>query len=308
MRILLVGGAGFIGSWLTKELTNRGHKVHIVDPVICSTPYQFKDQVVKFRYDELLRDADVTKEDFLKVGEDIVGKFDPDLMMHLGARPLEKDFESDISRKQLTNDMELTYEAIKLSRQFGVDRFIFMSSLFAYGDHEYAATETYPLNPRTIYGTVKASGEHLVREFTNNWNIIRTTSVYGFGDLNNRVTQILINKARAEERFWINQDAWLDFIYIKDLARGIADVIDSRQLNEAFHISGGKALTLFDYVETLKKHYPKMDYTLEDPKDRPKRGTLDNSKARMLLKWEPEYDLQKGVDDYMIYVSQYGFA
>lgn len=311
MKVLLIGGSGFIGSWLSLALKNNSHEVMSIDPVYNHSDYpdELFEKVVSFRTANLLRGVDLVKEDFLLHNlEDKIREFNPDAIVHLAAIPIEKPFEDKISRLQLSQDNELTYKAILLARDLGVERFIYMSSLFAYGDHEYSVSEYHELKPKTAYGIMKASGEFMVRNFISHANIIRTTSVYGFGDGNNRFNQIVINRILQGKEFWINKDAWLDFIYVKDLVTGMVKLLESNILGEAFHISGGRALTMEDFINELSKKYMLKNYEVRSVNDRPKRGTLDNTKARLLLGWEPSYSLETGVEDYLNFVKKYKFA
>ena len=61
--------------------------------------------------------------------------------------------------------------------------------------------------------------------------------------------------------------------------------------------------------EELSKKYPKAKYEVKtNLNDRPRRGTLDNTKSRVVLGWEPKYNLEEGISDYLEYVNKYGFA
>lgn len=311
LNILLIGGAGFIGSWLSKSLHQRGHNVVVVDNYASYYKYKNEGAMREFRQKELLRPhtTEIITGDFRGQMDYVFNKYAFNVIVNLAAVPLEEDFDSRISRTQLSDDIELVYQVVFAARKYRVRRVVHMSSLFAYGDFLYSSNENQPLVPKTPYGISKATGEFIVKNYAPlEWNIIRTTSVYGFGDINNRVTQILINRALNKEKFWINNGALLDFIYIEDLAEGIAEVITQDYPNEDFHISGGKAVKIIDFVRELKLYFPEMTYTVENHDDRPMRGTLENTKARMLLGWEPKYDLEQGVARYMEFVRKYHIA
>jgi len=308
MKCLLIGGAGFIGSWLTKYLTDIGNKVIIIDPLI-----QYEDdtpnsqKVREFRNKKLLKKAVIYKRRFEEIGEKIIKKEKPQIVIHLAAYPIEYSFDSPFSLKQLTEDITLTYQIVSLSKEYRIKKFIFLSSISAYGNFDYTITETAALHPTTVYGVSKASGEFLVKSHLDNWIILRTTNVYGFGDLHNRSTNAIINKAIKGEKFWINDSAWLDFIYIKDLVEGILKVVSIAPTKEVFHISGGKAQKLSSFIEYLRPYF-KLKYETKHLNDRPSRGTMENSKARMVLGWSPKMNLEKGIKDYLKYVKKYNFA
>ena len=306
-KVLIIGGGGFIGSYLTKELIDRNYNVSIVDSFkYDKSPLskEIQDKIISFRQNELLNGATIYKEDYMSFVN--FQKFD--IVVNLATIPMESK-DKDIIDRQIIGDTNLNYKMCQDLEDFGCKRYIYLSSLFAYGDFEdYSSTEKTSLNPRTAYGISKAMGELLTRTFTKNWNIIRTTSVYGFGDINNRVTQIIMNKIFNNEDFWVN-DVYLDFIYIKDLVDGIAKVIESEYVNEIFHISGGFARHMSNFAEIAMENIPNSsDYEIRTIDDRPKRYTLDNTKARVLLQWEPRWSITTGIEDYIRYIQKYGFA
>ncbi len=309
MKCLLIGGSGFIGSWLAKNLINNGWEVVIIDPFVYY-PEQSPDLikiVTKFRHTELLKGARIYHKRFEDVGLKLLKKEQPDAVVLLASRPLEKPFESEISQSQLFDDVKLTYLVVSALKQYPTKRFVFMSSISAYGDCDDLVKETTPLNPKTAYGISKATGEFLVKSQLENWNVIRTTSVYGFGDLNNRATQVIVNKALHNQKFWINDQYKHDFIYVKDLVDGITQVIASAPQKEIFHISGGQAYPLSKFVDKLKSFF-ELDFEIRNVDDRPRRGVLDNTKAKQLINWSPKMNLNQGIKDYMELVRRYKIA
>lgn len=308
MKCLLIGGAGFIGSWLTKYLIDMGYKVIIIDPLLQYEDDTLNSQKIRrFREQILLKKAVIYKGRLEEIGKKVIIKERPQIVVHLAGYPLEDSFDSPFSLKQLTEDIAVTYKIVSLSKEYQIKKFIFLSSILAYGNFDYSITETAPLHPTTVYGISKASGEFLVKSHLDNWIILRTTNVYGFGDLHKRSINIIVNKALKGEKFWINDNAWLDLIYIKDLVEGIRQVISKAPVKEIYHISGGKASKLSSFVEHLAKHF-KLKYDKRNLNDRPNRGTMDNSKACMMLEWSPNMNLEKGIKDYLKYVKKYDFA
>ena len=99
----------------------------------------------------------------------------------------------------------------------------------------------------------------------------------------------------------------MDFIYVKDLVAGIAEVSLKAPAKEVFHISGNNAISLTKFVNILKKHFT-FEYEIRDIQDRPRRGTMNNKKAKKMLGWFPKMSIDKGVIDYVKYVKEYGIA
>ena len=307
-KILLVGGAGFIGSHLTHKLTELGHEVYVVDPLMVFTDIDdgWLRVIQNYRLNHLMKDSLLNRDIFQAVGADVMKSFKPDIVVHLGAVPLEGGNSQLIESMQIVKDTSLTYAVAHEAREHNVEKIVYLSSLFAYGNFQSNhVDESHPLIPVTSYGIDKAMGEYIIKTIAPRWNIIRTTSIYGFGDANVRATSVTMDKAISGEEFWINDLAVLDFIYIKDLIDGVIKVIFTDKINEDFHITGGNGLLLADYVRELKKYFPKLKYTTKSLKDRPNRGTMTNNKAKKMLHWQPEISLADGVEDYVKLSKQY---
>lgn len=310
-KVLIIGGGGFIGSWLAKELANKEYDVSIIDPFVCHSKLdgKIKKSAFKFRREELLKNVSVIEDRYEDIGKKILDEFQPEIVVHLAATAFEEKKDIYISKKQILYDIPLTFQiALDVAQNKKVKKFIYMSSIFAYGNiTKKSISEDTPLNPITPYGISKATGEFIVKSLLDekDWTIIRTTSVYGFGDANLRATQIFVNEAVKGEPLWVNKDSWLDFIYIKDLVGGIVKVIGANTRHEVFHLSGGHAAPLARFVEKLKKHFPDLNYEVrEGVNDRPRRGTMENTKARILLGWEPQFSLEEGIIDYLKYAKK----
>lgn len=308
MKCLLVGGAGFIGSWLTNYLTNKGHKVIIVDPLLdYDTNKLLLKKVRDFRNTVLLKKAILYKGKFEHIGSKIIKKEKPAICIHLAGYPLEHSFDSPFSLKQLSEDVILTHHVVSAVKKFKIKKFIFLSSIAPYGHMDFSVNEKAPVKPVTVYGISKASCEFLTTSHLTNWVIVRSTNVYGFGDLHKRVANTIVASAFSKKKFWINEKAWVDFIYIKDLVEGIYKVIQVAKPKEIFHISGGNAQKLSYFINRLKPYFD-MKYEVKSLKDKPTRGTMENTKARILLDWSPHMTLEQGIKDYLQYVHKYKFA
>ena len=131
-----------------------------------------------------------------------------------------------------------------------------------------------------------------------NYAIVRPSAAYGPTDMNYRVSQNFLEKAIRGETVTVNGvDEALDFTYVEDIATGfILSAIREEGIGETFNITYGKAHTLLQYVQELKKYFPNLTYKIvERDTFRPKRGTLSISKANKLLGYNPAYSLADGV-------------
>ena len=230
----------------------------------------------------------------LKQVERFIDKEKPEIIVFLTSIPF-----ANFSDKILQFSVEATGMANVLKANGKLNaRIVYVSSLFAIGHFDHAVTENTSLEPFNHYGIGKAACEHLIKSSSDNYGIIRTTSVYGAGDFNNRVPQIIIeNMLTGKGNLRINRAALLDFTYIKDLVEGIKSVM-FYDGNGVFNISGGRAMTLVDFIDAVEASADKkIKYEVHAVEDRGRRGSLVNDKARLVLGWEPKFDLKAGVAD-----------
>lgn len=295
-KIAIFGGTGFIGSWLV-NLLKPDHNIVLYDIQKKFSDYSLErtKKMMNFRTG-LLSGVRQCRGDVrnLKQVQRFINKERPEIIVFLASIPF-----ANFPDKILQFSVEATGIAnvLKASENLNA-RIVYMSSLFAVGNFDHATTEAVPLEPRTHYGIGKATCEHLINSFSNNYGIIRTTSVYGAGDFNNRVPQIIIENAlTGKGNLKVNKTALLDFTYVKDLIKGIKSVMFYNG-NGVFNISGGRAMTLLDFIKAVEISMgKKLKYEVHAVDDRGRRGSLVNDKARLVLGWEPKFDLRSGVED-----------
>jgi|SRR3989344_4100026 len=295
-KIAIFGGNGFISSWLV-SLIKADNDIVTFDVHKKFSNYNSKRtaRMMSFRR-KLFSGVGQHKGDVrdLKQVQQFINKEKPDIIVFLASIPFanfpDKIQQFSVEASGMANVLEAN-ESLKA-------RIIYMSSLFAIGHFDHATTEDTSLEPITHYGIGKASCEHLIKAFSDNYGIIRTTSVYGAGDVNNRVPQVIIENALTNSgNLKINQVALLDFTYVKDLAEGIKKVM-FHDGNGVFNISGGRAMTLVDFINAVEASLgKKLNYETHSLPDRSRRGSLVNDKARLVLGWEPKFDLLSGVKD-----------
>ena len=295
-KIAIFGGNGFIGSWLV-NLLKKDHDIVTYDVQKKFSDYDTKRtaKMMSFRKN-LLKGVGQYKGDVrnLKQVQQFLEKEKPEIIVFLAGIPFV-NFPDKIL--QFSVEPTGVFNVLKINENLN-SRIVYMSSLFAVGNFDHATTETTHLEPTTNYGIGKATCEHLIRSFSNNYGIIRTTSVYGAGDFNNRVPQIVIENAlTGRGNLQVNKAALLDFTYVKDLAEGIKKVM-FYDGNGIFNISGGRAMTLVDFINAIETTLnKKLKYEVFSTDDRGRRGSLVNDKARLVLGWEPKFDLSSGVKD-----------
>lgn len=309
MKIMLIGGAGFIGSYVTRYLLERNHEILIYDAFIqyISPLTQDYNTAIKSRFSGLeekitLIRGDTRNKNFL---EETIKGFKPEVIIqlaHVAIADITKQYTEEATSSIIngtTNILDV------ITKHEFVKKFIYISSSMIYGDFvDIPAPEDHPKRPKDVYGGMKLAGEEIVktysRRFGVNYIIIRPSAVYGYTDINNRVSGLFINNALAGKPLILNRGGVekLDFTYVKDLAKGIVLSCESNVINETFNMTRGEGRSIKEFAEVLRDLIPSVKLEVKDvEQDRPLRGAMDISKAKKLLGYNPQYSIEDGIKE-----------
>jgi len=314
MKILVTGGAGFIGSKLIDRLVDAGHETASFDSLLqfINKPHYYKT-ALKHRKKIFKQPAKNYKGDIRKKEqlEEAFHDFNPEVVVHLAGIPMARPLPqyalemSPINMVGTINVLDV-FERTPSSR-----RIIYTSSSMSYGHFiQSPQSEDVLLNPTNEYGAAKAAGEYYTKLSKKEWVIVRPTSVYGYTDSANRVTQLLIDAAITKRNAWIVRGETLDFSYVDDVARGFHLCIESHSaMYNTFNISRGEPRTAQDYAELVKKYFPKFNYEVREPTvQQVFRGALDIARAKKLIGFEPKYNIEQGVEQILDMMERYKWA
>ena len=319
-KFFIAGGAGFIGYYIVKELLQEGHSVLIYDNfsnfVASESNYclylQRRLQDIKDKV-EIVRGDVRDKRKLIQT----MREFQPEIVINLVAIPLataSNVFFEDAIQINLNGHINIL-EAMRYSNS--VERFIYASTSFVYGNFEYEpADENHPTRPIDIYGGTKLSCEILSKTYSDRYGIdhtiIRPSAVYGPTDANRRVSQIFVENALTGKPLTLNNngEGKVDFTYVKDTAHGfVLAALSDNAKNQTFNITAGQGRNPKEFVEILKGIIPQEIQTIINPGDdakRPNRGALGICKAKDLLGYEPQYQLEQGLKEYIDYLLASG--
>ena len=321
---LITGGLGLIGSFIARRLVEQSlvDKVVLLDHYggyVDSTRREFVDYR-KLRTKGIEESVTIERGEakYFSVMFDVLNRHRPKYIFHLAALPLAK-LQNINTQEALEGSVQSTSNILEIVGMLGRSdgylptRFVYASSSMVYGDFQYLpADEKHPTYPKEVYGTMKLSGEIITRGLSKCYGIdsaiVRPSAVYGPTDMNRRVSQIFVEKAMLKSMISVHgADEALDFTYVKDIAKGfVLAATHEKAAGETFNMTHGGARTLLDLVQVLKTHFPDLTYeVIERDQFRPKRGTLAIDKAKELLGYQPDYDLEKGIAEYVEYVRQH---
>lgn len=322
---IVTGGLGFIGSHIARRLLAHGlaDRVVLLDhygSYIKPTRADWTDyRALRVRGIEDRVVIERAQTSYPNVMGHILRKHRPRHIFHLASLPLAS-LDNINAQEAIEGSILSTAYLFELCHHmreqdgYCPERIVYTSSSMVYGDFQYSpADEDHPTRPATVYGATKLAGEEVALGLSRTYGIpatvIRPSAVYGPTDMNRRVTQIFVENAlRGRPLVVRGADEKLDFTHVDDAAKGFV-LAGTRPegAGQVFNITSGHAHTLLEYAEILRGMFPGLSVRVE-PRDetRPRRGTLDISRARELLGYAPDRDLAEGVADYVAFVRAHG--
>mgnify|MGYP003128855248 FL=1 len=311
MKYLITGGLGFIGSKII-EKSQKKNKICCVDnqdtygimsetgldKLIRWRTRNWKHENVQIIKGDVL-DREVCSNAFMN---------SPDIEIHLATYPRAKIVDQD-PIQGVQKVIGTTTNLLSHVSKSGTKKFVYISSSMVYGNFTDGTKEDSSTKPTNIYGEAKLTGERLTKLFAKrdkfDYIIVRPSGVFGPGDLPDRVVSKFFIKALKGETIKLhNGNNKVDFTYRDDAADGIIKAAESDVANTSFNITAGNATSLRTLAETITAITGSQsrikDIGMQDLY--PARGTLDISRAKELLEYEPKTSLREGLENY------YGWA
>ena len=306
MRILVTGGAGFIGSHVVDAYLAAGHEVAILDNFSTGQVGNVNPAAAVHRVD--LRDQPEV--------EKTVVAFRPDLVNHHAAQSEVPKSVADPAFDAQVNIVG-ALNLLKACADHGVRKVIFSSTGGAlYGEPDVVPTdEDHPVRPLSPYGTSKFSFEQYLgtfrRTFGLDYTVLRYANVYGprqdFYAEEGRVIAIFASRMLEGKPVTIDGtgEQSRDMIHVGDVATANLAALESGSAG-TFHISTGIPVSINDLFRKLALL---TDYRLEPAYGPARKGdvyriALDNGRARAHLGWEPRVSLEEGLSVTVEYFRQ----
>lgn len=306
-RVLVTGGAGFIGSNLVRALVERGHQVTVVDNLVATWSMRLIEDVAD-RIEFVHGDVRLA-EDLERVG---AGPFER--VYHLAA-----SFANELSMDHPTIDMrsniEGTSNVLALARRTGCELFVYTGSSSSYGDVAVPFAEDGPTRPYTPYAISKQMGETYVRSSGLPYAIFRLFNVYGPGDPPGRYRNAIPNMIRAldgvDGRIRIfGGDATRDFTYVDDVVRVLLEA--ERATGRVVNVGTGLETPIVDLAHRILRLYdlPENRLSFEAARswDRVVRRCASVERLRELFGWIPSTPLADGLERAAAWLHATGYV
>lgn len=296
MRILITGGAGFIGSHLAETTRSQGHDIHVLDNLIRGRRENVPAGVP-------LHVTDVASTEV----DDLVAAIKPAVIVHLAAQ-----MNVRISVDQPVHDTQInvlgTVRLLHAAQRAGAKTFIQASTGGAiYGDSANLPTlETQPCTPKSPYGISKLCGEAYLEYFARNSAMrgvaLRFANVFGprqsaLGDAG--VVGIFARAMLAQEAPCLFGDGLQtrDYIFVTDVVEAILAAMHHSTAEGAFNIGSGIETSLIDLVAHLRAPtgYTGPIVHADARAGEQRRSCLDNSKAADAMQWQCQISLAEGL-------------
>lgn len=284
-RIMIVGGAGYVGGYLTDYLKAPQNDVLVYDKLVYENRYL---KNVPFRYGDIL-DTDRLKG--------VIDEWNPDVIVWLAA--VVGDGACQVN-PQLTN--EVNYESVKWLSDNYKGKIVFTSTCSVYGENDDLINEEAETNPLSVYASTKLMAEQYLLEHSDNCLVFRLGTLFGISDRHSRVRLDLVANiltlkvVRGEPLSVFGGEQWRPLLHVKDVARAIGHGID-KDISGLYNLHAEN----FTIKQLAKKIVQEVDengtINYEDMPFEDLRNYKVSSDLYRSTGWSPKFTLESGVSE-----------
>ena len=314
MKILITGGAGFIGSHLGDKYTKEGHTVICLDNFMSGNLINVR-HLLDYRNFKLIK-GDIRDFDLLeKIMRDV------DVVFHLAA---QIHVDKSYIEPKLTYEVNVmgTQNILEVARLYDAKKVIYASTSEVYGSSEFCPMdENHPLNAPHPYGASKIAADRMcyayIQTYGMNISIVRCFNIFGprqrdvgYGGVISLFTRRVLND--VPPIIYGDGTQTRDYTYIEDAVRAYDLVFNhNKPITEPINFGTGKEVTIIDLankiIELCGKKGEIKPVQVEPRIGEVKRLIADATKAKDLLGWKPKYRLEEGLKDFIQWYKNYGF-
>jgi UDP-glucose 4-epimerase len=297
MKLLITGGAGFIGSHVAELMLSVGHEVHVLDDLSSGFHHNIPDSATFHKMD--IRDSEI---------HSLWKNQQFDILIHLAA---QMDVRKSVADPVFDVDVNLLgfLNLMEAGRNNGLRKVLFASTGGAAFDDDvpYPTPETTPSRPISPYGIAKVTTEAYLRYYQNEYKIpyvaLRFGNVYGprqnpHGEAG--VIAIFTKKMLQNHTITINGDGLQtrDYVYCKDVACAFEKGLHYSE-SDVFHIGTETETDVVSLFQAIKKITNSLTEEIHGPAmgGEVRRSCLSTKKAKEELRWQPLLRLQEGLKE-----------
>ncbi len=312
MKILVTGGAGFIGSNFIRYFLQKHPQYNIVnlDKLTYAGNLDNLSEIENHSHYRFVKgdicDLDLVNS-LLKEGVDAI--------LHFAAESHVDRSIYDPGIFVQTNVMG-TQVLLESARKFKTGRFLQISTDEVYGSwgEEGSAEETSPLLPNSPYAASKASADLLVRSYFETYGlpaiITRCTNNYGPYQFPEKLIPLFITNALLDQSLPLYGDGLYvrDWIHVEDHCRALDLILHRGKVGEIYNVSGGNETTNLQITDLILRKMEKPKSLVKHVKDRPahdRRYSLNCSKIKAELGWRPEIPFEEGISSTVEWYSSH---
>ena len=300
-NILVTGGAGLIGSYLSKRLMQEGHKLTIVDNLSNGKKINLPKECKFYEIDL------ISKDSLNKISDNNF-----DAVFHCAAQA-----GNAISWKNPKLDMEsnqlATLNILNFCVKKSINRILFTSSMSAYGEpSEFPTKETEVMMPDSFYAVHKLASEHYLRIYAKEYGLKYTTfrlyTTYGYGQNLDNIDQGLLSIYLAyivkKKPILVkgSKNRTRDIVHVSDVVEAMVLALDNKNaFNKTYNLGSGKEITVEKIIELLtegmgyKKDVYPTNYTEKTQGD-PFNTLANIENAKKDLGWKPKISPIEGIN------------
>ena len=290
-KILITGGAGFIGANLSEYLLKRNYNITVLDDLSVGKKEYLKNNKIKFFK------ADINNINSLNFKDQF------DILIHLAAKA-----EILISKKKeiiyQKSNLSALQSALNFSARNNIKKFIFSSSASVYGNTKNKkVSETEKLNPEHYYAYTKFIGEKMITNYCKinniNYTIFRFFNVYG--KFSNAVIGKFISQHLQNKKFTIYGDGKQkrDFVHIHDVNNVIYKSLKSKKSeNKIYNLGAGSSISIIKLKNIISS---KNGYIFLDKRNDDIEISMSNiQKLKKDFNWMPKIGIEKGIKNMLL--------
>lgn len=290
-KVLITGGAGFIGSHVVDLLIENKYEVFVVDNLSSGTNLNINKKAKFF-------DSDITSAQL----ENIFKENKPDYVFHFAAQA-SVSFSTKFPTEDAQANILGSINVLKFCQKYDVKKVVMISTAAVYGIPErLPVDEAHPVKCLSFYGLSKHTMERYTELFSVDYIILRLANIYGprqsaHGEAG--VVAIFADKMKNNQEITIHGDGeqTRDFVFVSDVAKICLCAIQSDVKNEVINVSTNKAISINKLFEIMgdKCSYKMAPIHTEERLGDIKHSILDNTKCKNLFGYVPQTPVEDGL-------------